>query len=63
MRALPHKRPSDNADAKPIVNPIITEALAKQAAIRPAKTPPKPMPVTPTIPKMRTAHRRRRRTV
>ena len=63
MRALPHKRPSNNADAPAVTNCYIAEALAKQATIRPPKTPPKLMPVTPTLPKMPTARRRRRRTV
>jgi hypothetical protein len=34
--------------------------LAKQAANRPARTPPRLMPVTPTLPKVPKPHRRRR---
>jgi hypothetical protein len=63
MRALPHKRPSNNSDAPPVTNSYVAEALAKQAALRPPKTPPKLMPVKPTLPKMPTARKRRRRTV
>jgi len=63
MRALPRKRPSNNYDAPPITTSFIAEALAKQAALRPPKTPQKLMPVTPTLPKMPTARKRRRRTV
>jgi hypothetical protein len=37
--------------------------LAKQAALRPPKTPAKLMPVTPTLPKMKSIRKRRRRTV
>jgi len=63
MRAVPYKRPSDNADAKPVSNSYVSEALAKQAAIRPPKTPAKLMPVTPTLPKMKSIRKRRRRKV
>jgi hypothetical protein len=34
--------------------------LAKQAASRPAKTPPKAMRVTPTLPRIPKPHRKRR---
>jgi hypothetical protein len=63
MRAMPYKRPSDNADAKPVANSYVSEALAKQAAMRPPKASPKLMPVTPTLAKMKPSRRRRRRTV
>ena len=43
-----------------VSNTYIAEALAKQAASRPAKTPAKIMPVTPTLKKVPKLHRRRR---
>jgi hypothetical protein len=42
-------------------NSFVAEALARQAASRPPKTPPKEMPVTPTLPKVPKRHRQRRR--
>jgi hypothetical protein len=41
-------------------NEYVEEALTKQAAKRPAKTAPKLMPVTPTLPKIPKPHKFRR---
>jgi len=62
MAALPPQQPSDKSDFKPTGRSIIGEALAKQAALRPLKSPPKLIATPPTLPKVR-KHRRRRRTV
>ncbi len=40
---------------------LMSEALQKQAASRKAKTPPREMPVTPTLPRMPKPHKRRGR--
>ena len=44
-----------------VSNEYVTEALAKQAASRGAKSPPNPMPVTPTLPRVPKPYKRRRR--
>jgi len=54
----------DDVPEKPEVTTrdVIDEALAKQAARRPVSSPPKLMPVTPTLPKQpRPARERKRR--
>jgi len=58
MRARLFKQESTRTSE--VSNTYIAEALAKQAASRPAKTPPKIMPVTPTLKKVPKLHRRRR---
>jgi hypothetical protein len=62
MRAKPFKQETTTAYPNPVTNTYVTEALMKQAANRPAKTAPKAMPVTPTLPKVRRPHRRKRST-
>ncbi len=62
MRGMPYKRPTSTPSHE-TTNSYIAEALAKQAANRPAKTPPKVMPVTPTLPKVPKPRGRKRRTV
>jgi hypothetical protein len=54
------KQSSSTAHPNPVTNDYVAEALAKQAASRPAKTPPKAMPVTPTLPRVRKQKRRRK---
>jgi len=61
MRAKPFKQDTTTAHPPAVTNEYVREALAKQAASRPARTPPKLMPVTPTLPKVPKPHRRRRR--
>ena len=51
MKAKLFKQATTTAFPPTVTNAYVTEALARQAASRPAKTPPKPMPVTPTLPK------------
>lgn len=60
MKAKPFKQSTTTAHPPMVTNAYVTEALAKQAASRPAKTPPKAMPVTPTLPRVPKPHRRRR---
>ena len=60
MRAQPFKQDSTTAHPPAVTNEYVREALAKQAAIRPARTPAKLMPVTPTLPKVPKPYRRRR---
>jgi hypothetical protein len=59
MRGMHYSRASRRTDDRPSSDPIVTEALAKQAAARPQKSPPKAMPITPTLPKVRGKRRRR----
>jgi hypothetical protein len=61
MKAQPFKQSSSSTEHRTITNSFITEALEKQAASRPAKTPPKAMPVTPVLPRMPKPHKRRGR--
>jgi hypothetical protein len=61
MGAKPFKQDTTTAHLPAVTNEYVREALAKQAASRPARTPPKLMPVTPTLPKIPKPHRRRRR--
>jgi len=61
MRAVFYKRPSRSTTEAP-ANSYVAEALAIKAARTPPKTPPKIMPVTPTLPKV-VRGRKRRRTV
>jgi hypothetical protein len=60
MRAQQFKQVTTTAHPKMVSNDFVTEALAKQAANRPAKTPPRAMPVTPTLKKVPKLYRRRR---
>ena len=60
MKAKPFKQSTATAHPPAVTNSYVTEALAKQAASRPAKTPPNAMPVTPTLPRVPKPHRRRR---
>jgi hypothetical protein len=60
MKAKPFKQSTGTAFPEPVTNEFVAEALAKQAARRPAKTPPKAMPVTPTLPRVPKPHKRRR---
>jgi hypothetical protein len=60
MRGMHYTRATRSADTH-AVDSIMAEALAKQAAARPAKTPPKPLSVTPALPKAGKRRRQRRR--
>ena len=60
MRARPFKQATTTAYPPMVSNEYVTEALAKQAARRPPKSPPKAMPVTPTLPRVPKPHKRRR---
>lgn len=59
MRGRPFKQTTSTAFPPMVSNDYVSEALAKQAASRPAKTPPKLMPITPTLPKVPKRHRRK----
>jgi hypothetical protein len=54
------KQTTSTAHPEPVRNDYVAEALAKQAASRPPKTPPKAMPVTPTLPRVRKSKRPRK---
>ena len=60
MRGKPFKQSTTTAHPPAVMNEHVAEALAKQAASRPPKTPPKAMPVTPTLPRVRKNKRRRK---
>ena len=60
MRGMPYNQASKGSETGAVSNKYVREALEKQAALRPAKTPPKEMPVTPVLPRMPKPKRRRR---
>lgn len=60
MKGKFFKQATTTAHPAAVTNEYVAEALAKQAASRPAKTPPRAMPVTPTLPRVR-KHKRRRK--
>ena len=60
MKARPFKQATTTAHPPMVNNEYVAEALAKQAARRPPKTPPNEIPVTPTLPRVPKPHRRRR---
>ena len=60
MRARPYKQSTSTAFPAPVMNEFVSEALAKQAALRPPKAPPKELPQTPTLPRVPKPHGRRR---
>ena len=59
MKAKIYKQSSSSTDVAPTTNKYVREALEKQAARRPAPTPPREMPVTPKLPRMKKVKRRR----
>jgi hypothetical protein len=61
VKGRPFKQSTTTAFPPAVTNSFVAEALARQAASRPARTPPKELPVTPTLPKVAKRHRRRRR--
>ena len=61
MKARPFKQATTTAHPPMVTNDVVAEALAKHAASRPPKTPPRAMPVTPTLPRVPKPHRRRAR--
>ena len=60
MKAQPFKQATTTAHPPRVMNEYVAEALAKQAAARPPKSPPKAMPVTPTLPRVPKPYKRRR---
>lgn len=60
MKGKFFKQATTTAHPPAVTNEYVAEALAKQAASRPAKTPPRAMPVTPTLPRVRKQKRRRK---
>lgn len=63
MRAMPYKKSNSASTGTPTSNSYVSEALAKQAASRPPKSPPKIMPITPTLPRVPKPHKHKRRVV
>jgi hypothetical protein len=61
MKARPFKQATTTRFPQPVTNEYVEEALAKQAARRGPKSPPKAMPVTPTLPRVPKPHKRKRR--
>lgn len=62
MKARPFKQDTGTAHPRPVTNEYVREALAKQAAKRPAKTPARLMPVTPALPRVPKPHKHKRAT-
>lgn len=60
MKARLFKQSTATAHPPMVTNPEVEEALARQAARRPPRSPPKEMPVTPTLPRVPKPHRKRR---
>lgn len=60
MGAKNFKQDTRSAFPPMVTNDLVNEALAKQAALRPKKTPPREMPVTPVLPRIPKPHKRRR---
>ena len=60
MKARPFKQSTGTAHPPMVHNEIVEEALKQHAAKRPAKTPPKIMPVTPTLPRVPKPHKFKR---
>ena len=60
MKGKFFKQSTGTAHPNPVTNDYVAEALAKQAARRPPSTPPKAMPVTPKLPRVRKTARRRK---
>ena len=60
MRGMPYKQASRSADGQGYLSPEVQEALAKQAAQRAPKSPPKIMSVTPMLPRMAKGRRKKR---
>jgi hypothetical protein len=60
MKARPFKQDTTTAFPPLVSSPEVEEALAIHAARQKAKSPPKPMPVTPTLPRVPKPHRKRR---
>jgi hypothetical protein len=61
MRGMPYSKASRSSKTEGPVDEYVAEALAIQAAKTPPRTPPKIMPVTPTLPKVRKGRRNRRK--
>jgi hypothetical protein len=57
MRARNFKQTPNGLQPTEVSNSYVSEALAKQAANRPVKAPPKLMPVTPTLPRVPKPHK------
>ena len=60
MRAMPFKAASTPTDNPAPMSSIISEALKKQAALRPPKGKPKIMPLTPRLPPVPKPYKKRK---
>ena len=60
MRARPVKHATTTAHPPLVSNESVEEALANQAARRGQKSPPKALPVTPTLPRQPKPHKKYR---
>ena len=61
MRGMPYKKSPSASDTRQVSSSVIREALEIQAARTPPKSPPREMPVTPTLPRVRKGKPRRKR--
>ncbi len=59
MRGMPYSQAAKSSEGKEISNQIVQEALEKQASLRAPRTPPREMPVTPTLPRQPKPHKKR----
>jgi hypothetical protein len=60
MRGMPYKK-SPTPNPPQVSSSVVREALELQAARRPPKSPPRQMPVTPTLPRIRKGKPRNQR--
>lgn len=58
MKARPFKQVSSTKFPAPVGSPEVAEALAIHAARQKPKSPPKAMPVTPTLPRVPKPHKK-----
>lgn len=61
MRGMNYTRATDTPSTAGSTSSYVAEALAKQAALRPARTPPKQLELTPVLPRMHKPGRKRRK--
>ncbi|MDB5333940.1 MAG: hypothetical protein JWP03_5091 [Phycisphaerales bacterium] len=60
MRGMPYAKAVPTSEHGMSSSEYVSEALARQAAMRPARGAARQMPVTPTLPRMPKPKRRRR---
>ena len=58
MRGMNYTRATNSAKPEGATSSLVREALETHAASRPPKSPPKAMPVTPTLPRVKKRKKR-----